>query len=693
MSAAQLHRLARASGLSPEWTDYRGRPHVVADEVLRTILLAEGIACETDAEIAESLRSPGGGAAPADSLISADVGVPFARPPGMNARGLFQLQFEDGTRRDVRLDADEPLPAIAMPGYHRLLDGTGRELGIAVAPLRCCSVADIAAGSPERKRWGLAAQVYSLASRGDGGIGHFGGVAAVARAAAACGADAIAISPVHAGFDAYPDHYGPYSPSSRYALNPLYADPLAVFDADAVQAALQAAGLQAEYAELERMTLIDWPRATRAHSRLHRALYAQLVCSDAPPRADFETFRRDCDPSLRAHAHFEALHRHFVTRDPPLYDWRRWPAEYADARSPAVSRFAAAHEHEVAYHLFLQWLADRSLGAAQRQAREAGMAIGLIGDLAIGTDASGSHTWSRRNDMLLGLSIGAPPDMLNAFGQNWGLSAMSPRALRQGGYASFIELLRRNMRHVGGVRLDHVLGLQRLWLVPDGGSPTQGAYLRYPFDDLCRLVALESWRHRAIVIGEDLGTVPDGFRAQLAARGILGTDVMWYVREHGLYTDPQRWPATAVAMASTHDLPTVAGWWLGRDLEWRSELKLHAEDDSAEAAMAERKTDQAALWAAFMHAGIVKGPLPANPGVAEFVAAAAAFIGLTPSPLALLSIEDALIQTEQPNIPCTSGGHPNWCRRLTDPAAQIVARAAVRAVLAALDAARSRATS
>lgn len=688
MTPPPLHRLAQAAGLSPQWTDYRGQPRIVADEVLRAVLRAQGIDADGDAQIADSLRRLGdSGARPA--LLIVDAGMPWRRPQAMNRAGRFRLEREDGTHEDHQLQVDEPLPAIDAPGHHRLVADDGQVQRIAVTPPRCFGVADVGRG--RRRLWGLAAQVYALSSAGDGGIGHFGAVGALARAAAARGADAIAISPVHAGFDAYPDHYGPYSPSSRFALNPLYADPASVFGARQMRAALAAAHLDDEYAELESLSLIDWPRATRARARLHRTLYAQLLGSDGPERVEFEAFRRGCAPSLYAHACFEALHRFHVERATPLYNWRDWPAAYADAGSAEVARFADEHAEELGYHLFLQWLADRSLAIAQSRALDAGMAIGVIGDLAIGTDACGSHAWSRPSDMLLGLGIGAPPDMLNIHGQNWGLAAMSPRAMRDGGYRSFIELLQRNLHRVGGLRIDHVLGLRRMWLIPDGGAPTDGVYLGYPFEDLCRLVALESWRHRAIVIGEDLGTVPEGFRAQLAERGILGIDVMWFVREHGLYTDPRRWSGTAIATASTHDMPTVFGWWQGRDLEWRSQLGLFGErgDDSAASARAEREVDRSALWAAFTHAGIVDGPMPDDIGAAELLAAAAAYVGLSPSPLTLLSLEDALLQREQPNIPGTRQGHPNWCRRLPDPETQLLLRDDVRAVLAALAEARA----
>ncbi|WP_347328211.1 4-alpha-glucanotransferase, partial [Ralstonia pseudosolanacearum] len=226
----------------------------------------------------------------------------------------------------------------------------------------------------------------------------------------------------------------------------------------------------------------------------------------------------------------------------------------------AVRAFARDHPDAVDFHRFLQWAAARQLAAAQRAAEDAGMAIGLIADLAVGTDGAGSHAWSRQQDLLIGLTVGAPPDVFNAQGQSWGLTTFSPRAMRTQGFAAFLEMLRAVMAVPGGVRIDHVLGLMRLWVIPDGARALDGVYLRYPLRDLLRLIALESWRNRCIVIGEDLGTVPAGLRAQLADAGLLGMRILWFERDDARpeapFRPPQAWSPASVAMTSTHDLPT-----------------------------------------------------------------------------------------------------------------------------------------
>ncbi|MGH8445573.1 MAG: 4-alpha-glucanotransferase, partial [Solimonas sp.] len=311
--------------------------------------------------------------------------------------------------------------------------------------------------------------------------------------------------------------------------------------------------------------------------------------------------------------------------------------------------------------------------AAQRAARQAGMAIGLIGDLAVGTDSGGSHAWSRQRDMLNKLSVGAPPDLLNALGQSWGLTAFSPRALRRHGYDAFIEMLRANLRHVGGLRIDHVLGLRRLWLVPEGAHAAEGAYLQCPFDDFLRLIALESHRHRAVIVGEDLGTVPEGFRDALYGSGLMGMRVLWFERDHGLFVEPRRWPAGAMATTATHDLPTVAGWWQGRDIDWRQQLQLFAPGSNAAQEQAERRDERHKLWAAFRHAGVVETDEPPPDQADAAIDAALRFVARTPSELAIVPAEDLAGLVEQPNLPGTTIEHPNWRRRLPADAATLFA--------------------
>jgi 4-alpha-glucanotransferase len=293
----------------------------------------------------------------------------------------------------------------------------------------------------------------------------------------------------------------------------------------------------------------------------------------------------------------------------------------------------------------------------------------------VGMNPAGSYAWASR-DMLLGdLQIGAPPDLFNLDGQSWGLTAVSPHALRQAEFGPFIATLRACLRHAGGLRIDHVMSFMRLWVIPEGAKSGDGAYLAYPLDDLFRLAALESHRHRAMVIGEDLGTVPRGFRARLSGAGIYRMSVLWFARTSKGFRPPSDWPAEAVAMTSTHDLPTVAGWWRGCDLEARAQCGMIADLPAAYVA---RRRERKALWRAFVSAKVAGGDMPSAEAAAPAADAAVKFIAATPSRLALSPLEDALAGTEQPNLPGTIDEHPNWRRRYPGEAGALLDAAAVR---------------
>jgi 4-alpha-glucanotransferase len=376
---------------------------------------------------------------------------------------------------------------------------------------------------------------------------------------------------------------------------------------------------------------------------------------------------------------FEAAHQKWFGAE-KIWNWSEWPADWRDPASQTVTQYASAGPRAVQYQIFLQWIADRSFAAAQAGARE-GMRIGLIADLAIGMDRGGSHAWARQKDLLLGLSIGAPPDLLGPRGQDWGLTGFSPQALVANGYEPFLATLRAAMRHAGGVRIDHAMGLARLWLIPHGASPADGAYLSYPIDDQLRLIALESHRHRAIVIGEDLGTVPEGFRGRMSEAGIAGMDVLWFTRGKRGFLPPAAWRADAVAMTSTHDLPTVAGWWNGTDIDTREALGL-APDAATQ--RRQRGDERSVLWRSFKRAGAAKGSPPAPDEAGAAVDAAVRFVAKSASSLALIPIEDVLGLTEQPNLPGTIDEHPNWRRRLDAQASSILDAPAARPRLDAL---------
>ncbi len=638
MNEEAILQRAREAGLAVDWVDAMGRAQRVGTPSLRRLL---------DSLDVETSDIP--------PLVTAAAKKPIALP-GLSpeADTPAELVLEHGDVRAVTLRGGPSanLPAIARPGYHRLRFAD-REITLAVAPPRCLTIEDVAAG---RRLWGVAAQIYSLRRPGDGGIGDAGGVRDLAQAAARRGADAVALSPVHALFAAAPAHYGPYAPSSRMFLNPLYADPSATFSADRI-----AAGMPAGRQAFEPASLIDWPAAGAAKFALMRALFDDFADRDlaagSPLAADFERFVREGGESLHEHALFEALH----SEQPG--DWTEWPA---DRRQPGDAA-------SVRYHLFLQWLTARSFAAAQAAARGAGMRIGLIGDLAVGMDRAGSHAWARQSDLLLGPSIGAPPDIFNPRGQDWGLTGFSPRALVARGFEPFLSTLRATLAHAGGVRIDHVMGLMRLWLIPRGAPPSEGAYLAYPLEDLLRLLALESHRHGAVVIGEDLGTVPPGFRARLRRAGVAGMDVLWFERTRLSFKKPSRWRRDAVAMTTTHDLPTVAGWWSGGDVHTRRALGLGLPGEEAE-----RQRDRDRLWRAFTGAGVAFGPPPAIDQPADAVDAALGYVAQSPSSLMLAPLEDLLGLAEQPNLPGTVDEHPNWRRRLAPRAKDLLDEAPAR---------------
>lgn len=682
--------LARRAGISPQWQDAFGRPQVVPAESLIAILAALGLPAGSAAEIAESrtrLEAEAHGETP--PLVTADAGMPVHIPVANPAGSVrYRLTLEGGGLIEGAAEVESgrlSIPAIERPGYH-VLEAGETMLTLAVAPERCFSVAD-AAGDENARLWGLAVQLYALRRTGDFGIGDFSALSQLAVKAADQGAAALVLSPVHAGFSADPHHFSPYAPSSRQFLNPLHADAHVVFGGPAVEAAAAHLSRGDEIASLERGAMVDWPVAGPIKLAILRHLYDQALPRMPQLLADFQIFRRAGGAALEGHARFEAIHEAQFRADPTRWNWRSWGGGLDNPESAAVDAFARQHPDEVGFHAFLQWVADRSLAQAQDAARSAGMPIGLISDLAVGTDGGGSQAWSRQADMLIGLSVGAPPDLLNGLGQNWGLSAFSPRALARSGFSAFREMIVAAMAHAGGVRIDHVMGLKRLWVVPDGFAATAGAYIDYPFEDLIRIVALESHRHRAIVIGEDLGTVPEGFREVLAARGILGMKVLWFERHaDGGFTGAQHYSGGAIAVTGTHDLPTVTGWWKGRDIDWRVPLGIVGEGQTEATERATRAEDRKAIWRTIAPEGTDRQAPPEDPETV--LDAALAFIGRTPAPLAIIPMEDALGLEEQPNLPGTVDEHPNWRRRLRPQAADLLDDAAVRRRLALIDGAR-----
>lgn len=649
----QLHALAQASGVARHWRDVEGGENVVADEALVAVLAALGHEVASERQIIRSLAVAEAQRAALPAMLVADCGaavdLPFA-PTRAEATG------EDGVTQALALEGAR-LTVPQEPGYYDLaLDG--RTLRLAAAPPHC--------PLPAKPRpWGVSLQIPSLKGARAAPFGSFGELAEAARALGAAGADALAINPVHALFPGHGEGYSPYSPSSRLFLNGALADPAL-------------AGLPPLPAE-DGPALIDWAAALPQRLAQLRGVFDGL---GPEQRAAFTA--GDDDPMLRRHALFDALDCHFRAAT-GAHGWRGWPAAYHDPAGAAAQAFAAEHAEEVAFHLFVQALARQGLAAAQAAAKEAGMAIGLIGDLAVGVDPSGSDAWSLRHAMLDGLTIGAPPDSLGPLGQNWSITGFSPRGLREAAYAPFIAMIRAAMRAGGGLRIDHAFGLARLWVIPAGGRTQDGAYLTYPFADLIRLVTLEAHRAGALVIAEDLGTAPHGFTHAVTERRMLGMRVLWFERaeDHGFIGAPDYEPLSA-AMSGTHDTVTVAGWWRGRDLDWAERLGRLPNAMTRAEAEAIRDWDRGLLWSTLDH----QNPRPAPDNPAPVVDAALAHIAATPAVLALASLEDLLAEEEQVNLPGTVAVHPNWQRRTPAPISDLLKQPQIAARCAMMERAR-----
>jgi 4-alpha-glucanotransferase len=637
----QLLALADAVGLSRTWRDVEGVDQAVAEEALAAILGALGYPAEREAEAAESLeRAIEEGRRP-PAMIVTETGRPTPLPASL---GQAELTAEDGTTRALTLESAR-LPAIGEPGYYHLALA-GREITLAVAPPSCRSITEFG-----RKRfWGPGIQIPSLRGRAPQPYGHLGYLDEAVRLFAEQGADAVMINPMHALFPGYGREFSPYSPSSRLFLNGALGDP----------ALLGLPTLPAREGE----ALIDWETALPQRLADLRAIFEGL---DAQMRARIAEDSRTEGETLRRHAIYDALDVGFRAKG--AKGWQDWPAAFHHPEGEAVERFAAENAREVEFHLFTQWLARESLSAVQRSATEAGMAIGLLADLAVGVQTGGSDSWSLREHMLDGLTIGAPPDPLGPLGQNWMLTNFSPQGLRASGYAPYIAMLRAALDRAGGLRIDHAFGLARLWVMAAGSDSKDGAYLTYPFEDLMRLAALESHRSGALIVAEDLGTKPIGFAEAIAARQMLGMRVLWFERaEDEGFIGPQDYAPMSVAMTGTHDTPTVAGWWTGYDLDWAE--KLGRMPVSATRAQEEKKRagDRKRLWSTFGN----PGPLPAPDDPAPAVEAALGHIGRARSRLAVAPLEDLLAIEEQTNLPGTIEEHPNWRRRLAAPLPELL---------------------
>jgi 4-alpha-glucanotransferase len=719
-----IDTLTELYGVGATYRDFRNEEREIPLASRTAILATMGVDASTPDAITRSIRAfererfrytlPPVIVARAGAQIEVPIVVP-ARSRGDTQwmAGLESGETRSGTERLDSLAAIEhavidglqfdrlklTLPADLPLGYHTLMIAIE---GQATASTRLIVTPAQSYGPPaladDKRIWGIAVQLYSLRSMANWGVGDFGDLRELIHLAAPLGCGIIGLNPLHALMPANPAHISPYSPSSRQFLNVIYIavpEVLEFASCKPAQRRVSSPEFQVQLTALRATPNVDYVRVAHLKFEVLRLLYAQFralhLASDTPRARAFREYVATFGEPLRLHAIYDALDAHFRKLDRGFWGWPNWPGEYRDPTSAAVARFAHEHEHEVEYFLYLQWLAETQLSAAQKSARDAGMAIGLYGDVAVGANPGGSETWANRKLYLEGASVGAPPDALALKGQDWGIPPQSPVELTTQAYAPFITLIRNNMRPVAALRFDHVMTLYRLWLVPQGMISTNGAYAHYPVDDLIAILALESHRNSSLVIGEDLGTVPEAMTHAMEQYHIYHYKVLLFEQlDDGTFKLPSVYVRNALATVTTHDLPTLRGWWESRDVDLRDRLNLYPSAEVRDIVHANRGTERVQMMRALTAQDLwhwrENDPLPEySPALARAIHA---YLGLSTAGIALVQVEDLIGMTDPVNVPGTDREHANWQRKVALATADIFARSDVIDILQAMNRAR-----
>jgi 4-alpha-glucanotransferase len=675
---ASLVELARRYGVATEYEDWTGRRTVVVDSTLIAVLDALGVPAATEDERTAALAAhdrdywerslPPAIIGRSGVASSFWVHVTHGDPVGLWLRledgsvrtGLRQLEnnrapYDLGDR--LVGEATFELPADLPLGYHQLhlqVGGSDMSTLVIVSPASL----ELPARLGPSRAWGLAAQLYSVRSQRSWGIGDLTDLTDLAVwSASRHGAGFVLVNPLHAAAPTPPMEPSPYLPTSRRFINPLY---LRVEAIDEFAYVRQRGSIRKARVEVQALAkkskLIDRDAAWKAKRAALESVY--LVGRSAGRELAYDAYREREGRSLDDFATWCALAQEYGN------DWHQWPEELQHPASPAVAEFAATHAKAVDFHRWLQWQLDDQLTAAQATAVQAGMELGVMHDLAVGVDPNGADAWALQDVLALGVTAGAPPDEFNQLGQDWSQPPWRPDQLVDHAYEPFRALVNAVLRHAGGVRIDHIIGLFRLWWIPKGAPPTEGTYVRYDHEAMIGVVALEAHRAGAVVVGEDLGTVEPWVRDYLRERGLFGTSILWFEADRDGAGGPlpaEKWREYCLSSVTTHDLPPTPGYLAGEHVRLREELGLLTRPAAEE--LAADQAQQAAWQAELRRVGL----LGDDPGFDEIVLALYRYLGRTPSKLLALSLADAVGDLRTQNQPGTTDEYPNWRVPLRGP--------------------------
>ncbi|MCL5745222.1 MAG: 4-alpha-glucanotransferase [Acidobacteria bacterium] len=697
-----LERAASLWGVEPAYWDIWGKRHETQPEVQKAILRGLGVCVDSqesvDAAVEARLCEDWARLTPSTIVIGEkDSGFPVAIPAGSAGDVLHvEIRWEDGglERYDCSPGQLEPaetaelrgeryerrmaiLPARLPLGYHELRVSTGAFSSVTrliVSPDRAWLPQVLAEGG---RAAGVAISLYGLRSRRNWGCGDFTDLERIVDwVAEDLGAAFIALNPLHAIHNRQPFNTSPYLPNSVFYRNPIYLDIERLEDfqrSEPAQAMFSAPETQAEIAALRASSLIEYERVHALKLRFLRLCFETFLRRrrrDPSRGARFEEYCQREGELLDRYATYCALDEWIHELHPEIWIWPDWPSEYRDPQSQATRRFQEERGPAVLLHKYVQWQLDEQLGAAQRYAIEKGLSIGLYHDLALATDSCGSDLWAHRPFFVSGCRVGSPPDDFSPQGQDWGFPPPNAERHREDGYRLFAESIRHNSRHAGALRIDHVMRFFRLFWIPDGVEAADGTYVREFHRDLLRILALESVRQKVLIVGEDLGTVEPEMRETLARFGIMSCRLLYFERsQNGEFRLPEEYPRQALVSSATHDLATLAGFWLNRDIEARHNAGLLGDGDAYRAQLEARVADKQKILDALFKAGLLPDWFPRSASevpelVAELHSAIIGFLASTPSMLMLLNQEDLTKETEQQNLPGSTWQYPNWRRKM-----------------------------
>ena len=712
-----LAKLAERAGIAADYYDIAGNLHLTSVDTQRAILTAMGFAVDSIASLTEALQEwdEAPWQRPCDPvriLLDGETGPPvscyLALEDGKDGSIVVEWQIRDEAnvvvqegqagpglcavevrflsgRRHVRVEI--PAPHDLSLGYYSLtvraeglVGGLVGTMRVIVAPHQCYVPPSLEAN---QRLWGLALQLYSLSSDRNWGCGDFTDLGRIVEwAGKGLGAGIIGLSPLHALRNTAPYHISPYAPYSRLYLNELYIDLERLpefYRSEEAQRQFLAPEFQANLQALRKTRQVDYDAITTAKRTMLNLAYSTFLTeaySGEEPNLQpktaraclLEQFIQSEGTPLELFATFQTLEEERRLIQSKSTTWHDWPEQYLTPGQP-VREYARRHRKRIRYFQYIQWVASEQLNEIRRTVDQLAMPIGLFHDVALGADRNGAEAWIYQSVLALGADCGAPPDAYAPEGQNWGLPPINPHALRASGYELTIQLLRNNFRSGGAIRLDHVMAFCRLFWIPRGKPATEGTYVRYPFEDLLAIVALESVRSKTLVIGEDLGTVPDWVREQLAKARVLSYRVFYF--EHGAdgaMKSPGDYPVQSLAVATTHDLPTLSGFWSGEDLHVRAELGAFPDDAAHRRTWEERQRDKACILNALKREsllphGVTEDLATAPAMTAELCQAIHTYLARTPSWIVLANLEDGLGELSQTNLPGTVDSHPNWTRK------------------------------